>query len=579
MSETPKTPGLQEVRPPLRELLTIAVPTIATMASFSAMQFVDALMVAQIGPEPAYVAAQGNGGMTNWVVLSVFFGVTSVINTYVSQNLGAGTAERGARYAWAGIWGGVATWPLMLVAAALVPLLFGGVEVFGLTLGFNHTGELRRLETSYAQVLLVGSLLKLVVKPISEFHFGIHKPSVVTYAVVASNLANVVANYVLIFGRVSVPALDPHVPGWSAVTELLRPIDDALPPLGVTGAAYGTLVGYAVEIAIQLLVFLGPRYNAAYQTRAAARSWRREARDIARLGWPAGLQMGSETVCWWILTGYLLGAGGAAAARAAGITDPALVAEAAEVENAVGWIALRYMHASFMPTVGLSIAITAIVGRYMGMNRPDIAERRSWYALAVAGGYMGLCAVLMVVLREPLIALFVDDSAPPAARERMLDVGGKVMIAGALFQLFDSVGIMLIGSLRGAGDTKWPGVAAVVCGWVFIVGMGFGIVELLPELGSLGPWIGAAVFIAVLGVTMLARFVFGPWRTYRLTEGGGDASTPGEPGEPGSERDGFEGRATNDLAGQATLAGATPSVTAGEPLAERGHETPDGLSL
>ena len=76
-----------------------------------------------------------------------------------------------------------------------------------------------------------------------------------------------------------------------------------------------------------------------------------------------------------------------------------------------------------------------------------------------------------------------------------------VVGVGALFQLFDSVGIMLIGSLRGAGDTKWPGIANVLCSWVFLVGGGLLTIELFPSLGSVGPWIAAAAFIAALGIT------------------------------------------------------------------------------
>lgn len=533
-TDAPAKPPAQQVRPPLAELLTIALPTIASMASFSAMQFVDALMVARVGPEPHHVAAQGNGGMSNWVLLSVFFGVASLINTYVSQNVGAGRPQFASRYAWAGIWGGVALWPLMIVAALVIP------HVFSLA---GHDGELLRLETQYAQILLVGSILKLCGKGASEFFFGIHRPAVVTVAVVAGNLTNIAANYIFIFGRISIPQLDGVLPGWSSLSAALAPIDDALPAMGTTGAALGTVVGYLVETGIQFAAFLGPKINAEFQTRAAWKSWVPEAKRIVSLGWPAGVQMGNETVCWWFLTGYLLGAGGAAAAAASGVTDPELIREAAETENAVGWIALRYMHASFMPTVGLSIAITAIVGRYMGMGRPDIAERRSWFALAIAGGYMGLCAILMVLFKDPLISLFIDESATGGVRERMIDVGSRVMIAGALFQLFDSVGIMLIGSLRGAGDTKWPGLANVLCSWVFLVGGGLLTIELFPSLGSVGPWIAAAAFIAALGITMLARFIWGPWRTIDLVNTD----------------------ATTELAGAAALAATIPTPPEPEP--------------
>lgn len=498
-------------RSPLAEMLTVALPTIVTMSSFTVMQFVDSLMVSRIGPESYYVAAQGNGGMANWVFLSLFFGATSVINTYVSQNLGAGKPERGAGYGWTGIWLAVSYWPFMLLGAAIMPLLFGLLD---------HEGELLRYETSYAQVMLVGSIFKLTNKGISEFFFGIHKPVVVTVSVIAGNLANVVANYVLIFGRVSIPQLESVLPGAASLNAMVEPLDERLPAFGVMGAAYGTVIGYFVECVVQLAVFLGPAYHRNYRTRSAWRFNRGRIRDVIRLGWPAGGQFVNETACWWILTAFLLGAGGAAKAVHEGVSDPMLIEQAREVNNAAGWIALRYMHAAFMPTVGLSIAVTAIVGRCMGAGQADLAASRTWLGLKLALGYMGACAVAFVVFKEPMMRLFIDEQTSAETASMMIEVGSGVMIAAAAFQLGDALGIMLIGALRGAGDTTWPSIVNVVLSWVFIVGGGFLAIEVVPQLGSIGPWIAAAAFITALGVAMLARFLSGRWRTIELVETG-----------------------------------------------------------
>jgi hypothetical protein len=37
------------------------------MTSYTVMQFIDALMVKEIGEDPVYVAAQGNGGIIAWL--------------------------------------------------------------------------------------------------------------------------------------------------------------------------------------------------------------------------------------------------------------------------------------------------------------------------------------------------------------------------------------------------------------------------------------------------------------------------------------------------------------------------------
>src|SRR3954465_8468258 len=107
--------------PPL-ELFKIAGPPVATMTSYTLMQFVDKWLVSHLGPE--YVGAQGNGGLAAWVPQSIAMGMFAVIHTYVSQNMGAGKPERGPAYAWNGVWLCVAYWLLLIPYASALPYLF-----------------------------------------------------------------------------------------------------------------------------------------------------------------------------------------------------------------------------------------------------------------------------------------------------------------------------------------------------------------------------------------------------------------------------------------------------------------------
>ena len=73
--------------------------------------------------------------------------------------------------------------------------------------------------------------------------------------------------------------------------------------------------------------------------------------------------------------------------------------------------------------------------------------------------------------------------------------------------------------MRGAGDTLVPGIATVVLSWVVIVGGGFAMIRLAPELESVGPWIAATAYILILGVFLAVRFERGGWRRIRLLDG------------------------------------------------------------
>jgi hypothetical protein len=156
--------------------------------------------------------------------------------------------------------------------------------------------------------------------------------------------------------------------------------------------------------------------------------------DVFKMGWPAGLMFANEMICWALFMVYLVSHFGAEHATA-------------------GWIAHQYMSLSFMPAVGLSVAAAALVGKYQGMGRSDIATHRAWLAVKIALVYMGICAIIFLIFREQLIRAFVRDDTDPLQAERLVALGSKFLIATAAFQLFDAAAMTISGALRGAGDS------------------------------------------------------------------------------------------------------------------------------
>ena len=471
---------------PLREVWAIAWPTVLTMTSYTTMQFFDKLMVGQVGP--LELAAQSNGGIWSFSLLAFALGVLTVVNTYVAQNLGAGTPQNGPKYAWAAFWLSLVIWLVVMVPYAfaipwmftsLLPSMFKGME--------GHSAELIRLESGYAQILVFGSLALMLSRGMNQFWFGMHRPHIVTLAAIAGNITNIIANYILIFGERGVPNWGlPGVPG--------------VEPIGVYGAAIATVIGTAVEFVIPALVFVGPKLNRELRTRAAWRCGIRPIADLLRIGWPAAIQWGNELICWAIFMAILVGGFGDDHMTACGI-------------------AFGYMHLSFMPAVGLSVAVNAIVGKYIGAGQPDTAVARAHLCLRLAMTYMTICAAVFLIFRYQLVGLFLGgEDLEPAQAARILEIGAKLMICSAVFQTADAFGIIYTGALRGAGDTVWPGVVTAIYAWVFIIGLGAAFIWLAPQLESLGPWIASAIYVILYGATMWLRFQSGRWRSIKLLE-------------------------------------------------------------
>ncbi len=480
MSHTDDT-TLTGGRHPLVEILAIAAPTVATMLTYTILQFIDAIMVSRIQPaSPVYVTAQGNGGMWAWIAMSFAVGLTGVVNTYVSQYMGKGEPRKGAAYAWAGNWFSLGFWLLLIPYAVALPVLFERI--------LGHSGQTLRLETSYAQICIMGGVFMMLARSTAQFFFGLHKASVPLIAACSAILINIGANWVLIYGNLGVTAM------------------------GVTGAAIGTALGSLSELLVLLAVFLSPKYAKAFGSRETWRPSWRPIKDIFKLGFPAGAMIVNEMVCWGYFMTALLPRAGAAAG------------ESPDVHNAVGWIALRYMHLAFMPAVGMSIALTAIVGRFMGMGRPDLAAKRTWLGVWVTMTYMAICALLMVVFRDRAVEQFIDEGTDPEIAAQMIALGARIMIVGAIFQVFDAMGMAITGALRGAGDTLWTGVVFITLSWTIIIGGGHLMIARFPELGSLGPWIATAAYIIMLGAALLVRFMGGKWKSIQVVRHEGEPS-------------------------------------------------------
>lgn len=505
-------------------MLRVALPAVITMLSYAVMQFVDKIIVGQLSPEA--LAAAGNGGVAAMVPAAIAMGMVAVINTFVSQNLGAGRPERGSAYAWNGLWLCGVFWLLCLLPyAVILPHVFETMRsAFDLS---AVSGAVREMETLYGRILLCGMILTLVARAISHFFFGIHRPMIVLTSTIAGNFVNLVLTYALVFG----------VAG--------------LPQWGVAGAAVATVIGSGVEAAIPLWVFLSPRYARSFGSRAAWRPTSRHIRDIARLGWPGAAMWGNEMVCWWIFM--------------SGFVASFDVAGKPAVHNPAGWIAHQYIILSFMPAMGLSIAVTAIVGKCVGMGRPDLAASRTWLGVRLAMVYMGICALCFVVFREQLVRPFLPNDAAPEQVAAIVALGSKMLILTACFQLFDALAMQISGALRGAGDTVWPGLATIILSWGVIIGGGWMFVRFAPGLESLGPWIAAALYIILLSLALVGRFLGGRWRSMAVVE----------PVPPRFAADAGEGLAPESPAIDVSLPGPdSAGATPGPSQALAGEEAP-----
>ena len=435
----------------LRYMLKLAAPMVVEHISFTIMQFVDRIMVSRLGTEA--LAAVIPAGLVSFLPASFAIGVMTSVNTFVSQSLGRGDRKACSNYCWQAIYMGLAyslvTLAIMRPAA---PWIF---KILG------HEPAVAALEVTYLRIMLYVQVLAVFVWSSSQFFMGVHRPVIMMYTAIVGQVVNVIANYVLIFGKFGFPAM------------------------GVAGAAWGTFIGIGAGSIIRMVVFLNNDVNASFQSRHSLNINFARMANLIKVGFPAGIGLMVNIALWGVILFKLVGQFG----------KDALAATSA-VHACV--------NVSVMPVVGLGTALTAAVGKAIGEGKKDVAKKQTSTSLRIALVYMGLVGLCLLIFRERIMGFWSSDDA-------VVSIGAKIIVLAAIYQVFDAATLVYNGSLRGAGDTLW--LAAVSAfGAIAVLGIGgMCLVKLFPDLGPLAPWSAATVSIIIVGLANRWRFKTNRW--------------------------------------------------------------------
>ncbi len=442
---------------PLRELLLLAGPTVAQMASYTLMQFIDTWILAKSGTVVAPTAA-ANSGMLAFSAISLGMGVLFVVNALVSQSFGRQSYAECGRCLWQGIWFSVG------FSVLLIPVSRGGPALFR---WMGHAPELILPESDYLRIVLDAAFLKLAATAIEQFLLGINRPSAVAVATVTGVAVNAVAAWAIVLGHLG---LRPH---------------------GVGGAATAQNIGVFTELFLISIAALFPAVRRVFHSM----DWKfrpTEMLTLLTMGIPSGLQVVSEVLAWSAFSMWVM----------ARFHTQAMAANV---------FVFRYMSVSFMPAFGISVAVTALVGRSVGMGRPDLAVARANLGFKITCIYMLSCGIVLFIFRRQLIGLFTTDA-------EVLKIGAKLLIFAAVYQLCDALYIIYNGALRGAGDTLVPALFTGVMCWAMTVVLARWVADTWPQWGPVGPWISATAYGMILGTFMVTRFLRGRWKTIKPGE-------------------------------------------------------------
>jgi MATE family multidrug resistance protein len=462
-------------RGPTLELLTLALPMIGMTISRMLMGFIDFVLVSQLGT--AAQAAISPCTLLLFVIACLGMGMAQGVQTFVSQAEGRGEPERAGAYVWQTLYLAIAAAILSAPIAIFTPQWFPLLGAFG-----EHPSDVQSMEIGFLSWGLFSIGPMTASAGLESFYNGIKRPKIGLIAVVASLITIAIANYLLIFGHFG------------------------FPKMGIAGSGLATLLAWCVRLVV-LLIPIGSRaIDAKYRTLANLRPDMAKVRELVRVGGPISFQWLVDIGAWFVFLELMMPPFG-------------------KNEMAAAALSIQFMHLSFMPALGIGLALTTQVGNAVGAGRADEAEMRVKVARRLIVIYMTAMSLVFVFAGRPLASLLSFD-ADAAARVDVISATARVLLWVALFQFPDALCIVYSFASRGAGDTRVPALLFAVCCWGIFVAGGYAMTHFAPAWSVNGPWLMCSLYIIVLSVLLWRRFHSRAWEKIKLF----DRDTKGEPG-------------------------------------------------
>jgi MATE family multidrug resistance protein len=441
------------------EVLRLAAPLILSTGSLAVQEFVDRMFLSWYSPQA--IAASMPSGILYFTVLSVFLGTASYVNTFVAQYHGAARPRQIGPSLWQGFYVSLAGGLLLLLLAPLSPHLFEWI---------GHPVEVRLLEVRYFRVLCYGSIFPIANSAVSSFFSGRGKPWPVMWVHLLATGLNIVLNYLLIFGNFG------------------------FPELGITGAAISTVVSGIVSFLVFAVMILRHKNNARYATASGWRPNLELLRRILRFGFPNGVQFFIDIFGFTV---FIL-----------------LIGRLGIVELAATNIAFNINSLAFMPMIGLGMAISILVGQYVGEGRVELASRSIYSGAVICFLYMGLIALSYLLIPGFYIGFFAAKSVPGSFGE-IRRIAVVLLRFVAVYSIFDTMNIVFAAGIKGAGDTRFVMIMILVISTGILVVPTF-LSLLVFEAGIYTAWIFVTAYVIVLGFAFLLRFLQGKWKSMRV---------------------------------------------------------------
>jgi MATE family multidrug resistance protein len=431
----------------------LAAPVMLGMLGHTFVGFVDNVMVGQLGS--AELAAVSLGNSFIFIAMSLGIGFSTAITPLIAE---ADSEENFSK--------GKSSFKHGLVLCSILSVLLFALVLLCKPLMYmmDQPEEVVILAIPYLDLVAVSLIPLIIFQAFKQFSDGLSLTKYPMYATLLANVINVVLNYLLIFGKFG------------------------LPELGIVGAAIGTLVSRVVMLIFIYWLLLIRKKSKPYVTHIKIFVLHQPMiKKLLNLALPSALQMFFEvaifTAAIW-LSGTL-----------------------GKNAQAANQIALNMASMTFMVAIGFSVAAMIRVGNQKGLKNYLDLRRIAFSTFFMGMIFAVLFAICFFIWNQwlPTLYLDLDDVNNSTDNLEVVSIAATLLLTAAVFQISDSLQVIVLGALRGLQDVKIPTLITFIAYWL----IGFPISYILGQehiLGSLGIWIGLVAGLTAAAIMLLIRF-------------------------------------------------------------------------
>ncbi|MCF8302166.1 MAG: MATE family efflux transporter [Bacteroidales bacterium] len=432
-----------------RAILLLSIPMVLEMVMESVFAIVDIYFVSRLGPEA--VATVGLTESLINIIYALGVGFSIATTALISRRIGEKNHEKAAISAVQAIITGI----VVSVLIAVPGIIFSKdlLKLMGASAAIYNEMHM------YTAIMLGSNITIILLFIINAVFRSSGYPAISMRVLWIANLLNLVLDPILIFGLGPIPAL------------------------GLEGAAIATTIGRGLAIIYQVYLLANGKQRLRILRRHLLINWQ-IILSVFRLSTGAVTQHLVSTLSWIGLV--------------------RIIAEFGSEVIAGYTIAIRVIIFVILPSLGISNAAATLVGQNLGAKQPFRAERSVWLAGKLNMLLLGVIGILFIVLPETILGLFLSETSVISSGSTGLQI---ISFGFVMYGL----GMVLVESINGAGDTATPVKINILCFWIIEIPLAY-MLAIYFGMQEKGVYYSIIIAESLMTLMALAIFKRGKWK-------------------------------------------------------------------